>query len=379
MEVPVPRCAASWSRVYVQIALAVLVGSAAFPRRAAACTCALYSASTEWPEQGATDVPIDTPIVIARMAQDGPLDDIAFELRDAAGDLVALREVARIPPAYLGCGAAELLFLRPEASLEPDAEYQVEFDTPPVPGQSQYPPRTVQFRTGKDLFEPELPIEATARYVRLQSPRCEGEVCPAMGQVRVELSSRPSTPVWLNVRSYEPRFGTYVQRLRPEHLPVRPEERPTDWAWTAGVKLVEAGSSCIEATIYGVEGVSLHDWTGCEPDGCAITSRWGAGACGGTPTSAVETLRIHDGTCANPPLLDTTAGDGIAYPDQDTEGLEASDDAGASDSDQRGEPTPRRNIGCNVTLDASAAHGSGVAALLIAWIISHRRRRMPAR
>src|SRR5688572_10995123 len=107
----VPACAnfERATHIALSVVAALALCSTAATRRAHACSCPSITAATAWPLPDASDVPLDTPLVLLRMNNDGPLDVVSYALRDESGQEVALRETTRVPPAFIGCSAAELL------------------------------------------------------------------------------------------------------------------------------------------------------------------------------------------------------------------------------------------------------------------------------
>lgn len=376
-----PFCAISNLRSVIHVALGLLVGIAVTPGRAAACSCGAYLAATRWPEQGARDVPLDTPIVLARMNHQGSNDDIRYALRDAAGQAVPLIEQSRIQPAYPGCGAAELLFLRPKRALEPDATYEIAFDVSTLQGESDLPIEAVQFHTGQTRAGAWPALSASQRYLELQSSRCSAGVCPAMAQVRVELSAQPQTPVWAVLHSFAPKYATEVLQLRPDNVTRSAREVASAPAWTLGVKRAD-GDACVELHIIGVTGASVYDWTSCEPNACAITARWGSDSCGGPPKSAIDTLQLDDGSCANPPDLDNDgdvagdAPDGGATPGMSNASDPDSDAGERTHRNADAAPAERGDSSCNVSARGSGGGAERALALLGVAFAMLRRRRM---
>ncbi len=322
-------------------------------RSAAACTCSPGPAGVvRWPQDGAIDVAIDTPIVIWRYYVNGDLDEITYELSDEDGTEVALEEQHRLEPGWEGCGEGQHLFLRPAEPLLAGATYTLTIVEEADP-QGQW---GATFTVGEQMFGPQAPIDPNLTYLvwRPEAP-CEGSIC-SLGQLRFELGTTPETPLWIVMKSSASEHGVNQAEIstRAELSVVLPID-----------------DECIDIEVFGVEGRPLYEERRCEPDRCVVLTSIGVGTCGDPPTPGTDASKLPSVSC-NDALASgaepdgTVASDAGALPDRKTVGAER--------------PMKREEDGCSVRAPgrAEASSQSPLALALALWLVDRARRRVRA-
>src|SRR5262245_37296345 len=118
--------------LFVHTVVLVLGSLLGAPAATYACSCPSGpGGSVLWPQDGASGVATDTPIVVARVYQAGNPEEIGISLEAVTGAKLELQEIRRVPPSWQGCGSAEWVFLRPARELDPGMSYTVSFNLPP--------------------------------------------------------------------------------------------------------------------------------------------------------------------------------------------------------------------------------------------------------
>lgn len=282
------------------VAIAIASIAVLAPAPVAACSCAGdYGAYAQWPEDNATDVPIDTPLIIDHPSLRGSVDAVGYKLVDAAGKEVLLTETSRLPAAYQGCGQAELLFLRPQRPLEPNQRYTlVNVSSPGGFDKS--------FKTGEGRFSPEATIDAKVTCFQVKpTKKCSGPQCSSIAETYVDLGAKPTAPRWLVIDSAAVEDGHNEVQFSPNDTRVGS-------GWQLAVAL-PTDDPCIHVRVYGLEGTPLFETRRCEPDSCSRSDLRAFDSCGGPPTSGLDALGRQVGTCDDPALPDD-AGQGMNDP-----------------------------------------------------------------
>jgi hypothetical protein len=322
------------------------------PDEAFACTCPSAGAATVWPEDGATGIPLDTPLVLYRFESSGRTDVFSYALTVENGDDVPLTVTHTLAPAFQGCGVGtfETTFLRPAQPLEPETVYTLQVGDDPRFHAS--------FTTGDGTFTPE-PMVGELQYLLVREPNCIGSNCASLAEAHMELGVRPETPRWFVVESAAAKDNRNAAMFWPED----------DRMGTSGqlsVALPEH-DPCIDVRVYGIEGTPLFEEHRCEPDRCVQYALWGGSTCGDPPHSGVDAARIADGTCEDPPILRRKEGEGIVYPD----GRTYPDDATDAGTDW----SRAASSGCSVGRGRLGVVASLSLLLVVAWLRQRSRER----
>jgi hypothetical protein len=290
------------------VAAAMMAGALLAPSPARACQCPSIGGSVIWPKSDATDVPIDTPLVVSRFNYRGTTDEIGYVLTDADDNEISLTEVNRLAPAYEGCGAEETLFLHSEQPLEPNTHYtlaiKADFATDGRLDRS--------FTTGTAHFSPEGAIDATLLYLDIGPTRsCTGAFCTHLAMAHLDVGVEPTVPRWVVLESKAAEGGFARNAFWPQDW--FPGARGGSTSETTVA--VAPDDPCIEVSVNGIEGAALYEERRCEPDRCALSDERSGSTCGEPLTSRVDATRVPDGSCDDPPVLTLKAGGGIVYPD----------------------------------------------------------------
>jgi hypothetical protein len=217
------------------------IGILGVPASALACSCVPEGAATAWPEDGSSDVPLDTPLVFYRFGFTAPP---RYALTSENGDEVPLTVIETIAPAFDGCGVGtfETTFLRPAQPLEPHTAYTFEAEGNELADAS--------FTTGEDTFTPEAMV-GELQYLLVRQPNCVGSNCRSLAEAHMELGAPVETPRWLVVES------AAVQDNRNTFV-FWPGATGVGSNWQLSVALPEH-DSCIDVRVYGLEGVPLFE------------------------------------------------------------------------------------------------------------------------
>jgi hypothetical protein len=262
---------------------------------ALACSCPSGpGAGISWPEDAATDVAMDTPIVVGLYDYNGNPGDMSIHLTDAAGSEVALDQTRRVPQSWNGCGAAEMVFLKPTRMLEAGMTYTVSVSF----ARETELRKLSTFSVGEDVFVPEKPLDAELTYLKAYTKAsCVEDGCDAIAEVRVALDKTPENLLWLVIRSA-------AQRSGQNHWPFRPDGSRRDFIdGDEGVQTVQRSvllpndDDCIDVRIYGREGRALFDQRRCKPDRCASTDSFGLSTCGDPPFTSIDASLVPADSC----------------------------------------------------------------------------------
>ena len=342
-------------------------------------TCAGGSAGfVIWPRADASDVPIDTPIVVAAYQTDVNTKPIETTLAASDGSPVALVEVKQLPPPWLGCGAAETVFLRPEQPLRSGETYTLS-----VAVGDKGPVNRSMFQVGAKTHVAEAELRPDITYLKVFTrPECVREACDDFANLRVDLGQAPPRPLWLRVKGSHAPPNTHGWTFYPMGWSVQGDQFPELLSAIQLSVPLAAADSCVDMQIYGVEGRALLEERLCEPDRCAVYSILAgtntAGVPGGSP---LDVRDVPDGSCADPPVLpsdpagqvvsvDAGMDSGVLDPDLQK------DAAAPRDSSKKPLANPRRSAanGCSVSQGAASTSASGVLTVLALLALWLRRR-----
>jgi len=279
----------------------VIAAWAAFDAKAAqACSCTGDGAAVLWPRDGATDVPLDTPIVIERSSSTGQPEETNFEIVDEDGYGFALRDEIRLSQVDAECWASETRFLKPEEPLLPNTVYTLSVG------------RGISFTTGTTRAIPHTQAPPRVEYLHVAEPEpgCDGMFCGDLAEVRVDFGAPVTEPVWLMLRSTAQAHNE--NRFMFEPASWWPDDEDVS-AKQLSVMLGE-GSTCIDLAILRLDGSVLLNDELCDPDACVVYAGRGHSTCGGPPFSSLDMSRLSDADCAAPPLLQTDDDGSVIYP-----------------------------------------------------------------
>jgi hypothetical protein len=231
------------------------------------------------------------------------------------GSNIALTEVRRLPPAWVGCGKGEHVFLRPEHDLAVGATFTLEVSAVADP-EGQW---GAKFTVGDERFAPQAPVDPQIDYLAVAAAPCPGAQCSDVAEIRVDLAQPPERPLWLVVESSAPEHGVNDWAFWPagwfEQAIGDPESR---WLAQRSVAL-PPGDECLDIAIYGIDGRALLEERRCSPDRCAVYDSRTFDDCGSPPFSGLDAARIPAQSCDEPPVLISRSGIGIVYPEADAE------------------------------------------------------------
>lgn len=259
------------------------------PRPVHACSCPERAGYAMWPLDGASDVPLDTPLVFARYDLTGSREAIGYRLLDETGASVALDESSRLAAAYPGCGASETVFLRPHVPLRAGAHY-VWKAVEAVDPSGEF---SASFTTGEQRASLATSSDASLDYLLVTASDCSEHDCLELAEALVTLQTTPTSPLWLVVASAadEHARNAYV---------FLPDDPKFDGSSQLSVEL-PLHDRCIEAALYGVDGQVLWQTRRCDPDRCARSDTATYNFCGGPPFSGIRALDIPIGSCSTSP------------------------------------------------------------------------------
>lgn len=369
------------------------------PHPSRACTCASGpAAAVRWPQDGATGVATDTPIVIWRYNFAASTDELGVSLTGSDGSQVALTEALRLLPAWVGCGKGEHVFLRPEHDLAAGATFTLEISALADP-EGRW---GATFTVGDERFGPQAPVDPQIDYLSVAAEPCAGAQCSDLAEIRVEFGQPPEQPLWLVVESSAPEHGVNDWAFWPaawfEQSLADPKSR---WLAQRSVAL-PPGNECVDIRIYGVEGRALLDERRCQPDRCAVYESRGYSDCGDPPTSGIDASRIPAESCDDPPVLISRPGVGIVYPEPDAvlpdagaqseeedmrrdagerAGMAGGGGAGGTAPGISSEPIARAGGGCSAQPARTASRPISALALVVVFglLVAARRALVRAR
>ena len=324
-----------------------------------------------WPKAGATDVPIDTTIVVSRYYVDGDTNIIKSSLATADGTDVPLAEINRLPPPWRGCGALEVLFLRPEQPLKPGETYTLTIASGEKGMSSQS-----AFTAGEQMTAPEPEINAQITYLKVFTT-----AVPDYANLRVDLDQPPNQPLWLRAQGSFFTQNTNGWTFSPKGWSDYTDQHPEYFLPPVQLSVPLApADDCIELQIFGVQGSRLLEERRCRPDRCAVYSIVAATTSAGTPGgSPVDVEQISDGSCDDPPVLQSGPG-GIDYSrtkhNKEDDGDFVANTAGApkhssDESAAFGWQAPQSN--CSVTSPGSTSFSGCLIFLFMAFVCLPRR------
>jgi hypothetical protein len=345
------------------------------PSEIRACECSLEpTVVVRWPQDGATGVAIDSPIVV--WAYQLSLQSDAVRLVGADGERVPLNEVLRLPPAWSGCGKGEQIFLRPAHNLQEGATFMVSFTAPETSNEA-----VASFTVGDQTLASESAVNAEVNYLSVyKDTSCIGAHCSDAADLSVDVGRAPQRPLWLVVESSAAENGKNDWVFWPDgwfdSSIADPESRRVV---QLGVALAP-DDDCVNVRIYGIEGRALLDERHCEPDRCAVYSgSTPVSACGGPAPSGVDITRVPAGSCEHPIVLGD-AGAMITHPTADA-GMATADAAKAADTgtnrSNSSDATRVAGGGCSVVLSATTTtNPMSKGALILLVCLMFRRSRV---
>lgn len=360
-------------RRYVQwLALGMASGlgcTMLFPPPAQACSCAYGDSWLVWPEDGATDVAIDGPLVLARTATPEDAGELTATLIGPDGDERGLREVRRLAAVEMVCGL-EHLFLEPERPLAPKTQYTLRLAHS---GDAGVPAHTAVLTTGEAAFEAEPLDGLELHYVHVApTAECAAPECAALAQVQAELTVAALQPRWLAVRSEAAQYG---YNAFPAFM-----EAPWREGWVRVPVQLPPNDRCVEVSVYGVSGAELLAKRLCEADACVSSDLRVQSTCEEPPFAGFDARRVLDASCEDPPRIDYGDG-GPIYPDDPANVGEWPDagrptDGGAPDV----AASAPRDDGCAIVTGGSRPGPRGLAAIMTfaALVAARVRRRRPS-
>jgi len=341
----------------VIMAAATVAAVAIVPRVARACSCAASFASIEWPRDGASDLPRDTPLVISHYDWSGGASALAYTLAREDGTTVALAEVERLAPPFEGCGANGTIFLRPVGLLDPGASYKLSLSPAAVTGGTggRF---TATFTVGDGTFTPEPVPDLQLLYLHVEGTTpCVGARC-GIAEIHVDLGAPTPEPRWLVVESAAVENGKNEFLFWPKAW--SPQGNAYDRASHVSVELPD-DDRCVQIRLFGLDGMPLLDELRCEPDRCALSDIRSVSTCGGPAAAALDAARIPDGSCDEPPVIAWREGEGPLYP-------EPRETAAPADETDEG-PVPAsggQGLGCSVAPGGADAGSAASFWLLLA-------------
>jgi hypothetical protein len=287
------------------------------PRVALACSCVgAPLADVSWPLDGATDVAIDTPIVVWLYGSDTSRGPSLPTLMASDGVVVPLVETMRMTTPSDVCAASEYLFMRPARPLTPGVRYTIDFPAQAGPSLS---PTPVTFQAGHEVFEPEPPVSADLQLLAVyRDPACTEPHCPQLNAARVDLGAPPARMLWLQFHSDAPKYG----ELNAQFIA---QGRPGAQAAIQLPVALSPNDGCIDIRIVGVEGRPLLSERRCQPDRCAVSTRVSVSTCGGLPFSEIDAASVPVDSCKPTGVADAAT---------------AATGAGAAASMSQNTPTP---------------------------------------
>ena len=249
-----------------------------------ACSC-VGGSYPVWPPDGATEVALDAPIVVAT----SDLAAVETKLTADDGSEIKLVEKGRLEMGRTDCVNHHYLFLTPREPLQPQRKYillaQGGVFNPLLAGAA---PRPVSFVTGNALRDPTPPEVSFHLYA---TPQPEG---PAL---ELFVEAQLTEPVFIAVSG---QLSSYAISL-----PASVSSSTTDpFGLSLGVV------DCATPTFIDVAGNTFASPRLCEPSKCSAprTPVWGP--CGGYPASPLsweDWQKLPDG-CSAPTDDDSAKG-----------------------------------------------------------------------